>query len=197
MLTISTLSFWWTAETDSLMRGDEVGLGTPIEDMTTIVAASKLSLSQKYLISIGFGIDHFHGVCHKQFLESVALQIKNGGYKGCCSVTKEDKEGEKFIELVDFANHRQKGHQSIVANSIVSAMQGHFGNYHATYRTRGSELFINPLMNIYWFFDLDKVAGQLLYLSLIEDSQTERDVRDGILTFRELVKPKEWEDIPL
>ncbi len=46
--------------TDSLMRGDESGLGDPIEDACSILAASKLrTLRHKFLISIGFGADRY------------------------------------------------------------------------------------------------------------------------------------------
>ncbi|MEL6254633.1 MAG: DUF1152 domain-containing protein [Bacteroidota bacterium] len=182
--------------TDSLMRGNEAGLGTPTEDATSIVAAHGIELKKKYLAAIGFGVDHFHGVCHAQFLENVANQIEFGGYKGCCSVQKEEMEGQYFLELVKYANQRASHHMSIVANSIASAIEGRFGDYHATNRTAGSRLFINPLMSLYWFFDLDKIAHKLQYLSMIEHTETESEVIEGIRTFRKVIKHKAWVDMP-
>jgi hypothetical protein len=58
--------------TDSLMRGDEPGLGTPEEDIASIATVHQLSLAHKLLLCLGFGIDTFHGVCHTYFLEAVA-----------------------------------------------------------------------------------------------------------------------------
>ena len=52
---------------DSLMRGDEPGLGTPQEDMASIAAISALDVPRKFLICLGFGVDTFHGVCHAYF----------------------------------------------------------------------------------------------------------------------------------
>ena len=49
--------------TDILMRGDEEGLGTPEEDMTSLAAVSKLGGVESFIASIGFGVDTFHGVC--------------------------------------------------------------------------------------------------------------------------------------
>jgi len=182
--------------TDSLMKGNEAGLGTPKEDATSIAAGHAIQLERKYLVALGFGIDHFHGVCHAQFLENVAEQIRFGGYKGCSSVSDQDEEGKRFLELVNYANSRALQHKSIVANSVASAIEGQFGDHHTTYRTRGSRLFINPLMGLYWFFDLDKIAQKLQYLSMIEHSQTEAQVVEAISTFRKVIQAKPWEDMP-
>ena len=59
--------------TDSLMRGDEPGLGTPIEDIASIAAVSQLTrVPLRLLVAIGFGIDTFHGVQHHYVLEAIA-----------------------------------------------------------------------------------------------------------------------------
>jgi hypothetical protein len=42
--------------TDSLMRGDEEGLGTPQEDVTSIAAVHSLPIARKMLVCLGFGI---------------------------------------------------------------------------------------------------------------------------------------------
>ena len=59
--------------TDSLLRGDENALGTPIEDMTSIAAVDALDAAlvpRKMLVCLGFGIDAFHGVCHEAIRET-------------------------------------------------------------------------------------------------------------------------------
>ena len=52
---------------DSLMRGDESGLGDPIEDCVSVTASAALGAADgirtKLLISIGFGMDRFNNVC--------------------------------------------------------------------------------------------------------------------------------------
>lgn len=42
--------------TDSLMRGDEDGLGTPNEDMSSITTVSQLNIPRKILACLGFGV---------------------------------------------------------------------------------------------------------------------------------------------
>lgn len=182
--------------TDSLMKGDEAGLGTPTEDMTSLVAAQDLNLSSKILLSVGFGIDHFHGVCHSHFLENVAALIENDGFYGTNTFTKFDEVGQLFLSLIQYANKHADDHPSIVANSIASAVEGKFGNFHATKRTSGSTLYINPLMSFHWYFNLGKVANQLLYLDQLKHTKTAEEVRQIIMTVRSIIPHKKWEDMP-
>ena len=72
--------------TDILMRGDEAGLGTPAEDMTSLAAVHGLDVKTKLVACLGFGIDAFHGVCHAQFLEAVAGISREGGFLGASSL---------------------------------------------------------------------------------------------------------------
>jgi len=182
--------------TDSLMRGNEAGLGTPAEDITSIVAAYDLNLSTKILLSVGFGIDHFHKVCHSQFLQNVAALIENDGFYGTNTFTKSDEIGQLFLELVQYANQRAKDYPSIVINSIANAVEGKFGNYHSTNRTKGSLLYINPLMSFHWYFSLEKVANQLLYLNQLKHTKTIEEVVQVIKDVRRIIPHKEWENMP-
>jgi hypothetical protein len=142
--------------TDSLMRGDEVGPGTPQEDMASLFAANTVKgVDRKLLVSIGFGIDTFHGVCHAHFLENVSALIADNAYLGTWSLMREMEECRLYREACEYAAARMPRQPSIVNASIMSAVDGYFGNHHATKRTEGSELFINPLMSLFWTFQLD------------------------------------------
>lgn len=158
--------------TDSLMFGDEEGLGTPQEDVCSMAAVYRTGIKNQFLLSVGFGIDHYHGVSHFRFLENVAKIAKEGGYLGLFQLTKEMKEAQKYIEAINFANEKMKGMESIVSNSIVSAVEGAYGDYHVSHRTKGSELWINPLMTIYWCFELRAVVQRIQYYELIKEVNT-------------------------
>lgn len=68
--------------------------------------------------------------------------------------------------------------------SILSAIEGHFGDYHMfPERTKGSTLFINPLMSIYWCFQLDVLADQIVYKDKIINTQTAQEIQKEINTF--------------
>jgi hypothetical protein len=163
--------------TDSLMRGDEEGLGTPQEDVASIVAADALDLPRKMLVCLGFGIDHYHGVCHAHFLEAVAELIQAGGFLGALSLTPDMPEAQRYAEAARSVFAAMPDDPSIVTSSIVSALEGRYGDYHATTRTQGSALWINPLMTLYWCFRLGPVAARVLYRERIEQTDTFDEVR--------------------
>lgn len=184
--------------TDILMRGDEAGLGTPAEDMTSLAAVGGLcGIPTRLVACIGFGIDAFHGVCHAQFLENVAALEREGGYLGAFSVSRSSDEGSAFLDAVAHAQAATRERPSIVNGSIAAAVRGEFGNAQFTDRTEGSELFINPLMALYFAFDLPAVARQSLYLSELEDTETIWDVQARIEAFRRGVHVRPRRVIPV
>jgi hypothetical protein len=174
--------------TDILMRGDEAGLGTPEEDMTSLCAVSGLDVPIRIVSCLGFGIDAFHGVCHAHFLENAAALEKAGAGLGVHSVSLSTKESQLFRAAVEYVHARMPGRESIVNSSILSALEGYFGDHHRTKRTKGSELFINPLMALYWHFDLKAIAERSLYLPRLEGTETIWEVKMLIERFRHEVK---------
>ena len=184
--------------TDILMRGDEVGLGTPQEDMVSLLAAHEVTgVERKHVVCIGFGIDAFHGVCHAQFLENVAALAAAGGYLGAWSLEEGTEEFGIYRDACDYVSSRMTRQPSIVNSSVISAVEGFFGDHHATKRTEGSELFINPLMAFYWTFRLQHVARRNLYLNRIGQTNTYQELSLAIETFREtLPKTRPWQAIP-
>ena len=183
--------------TDSLMRGDEAGLGTPEEDITSIAAVHALDVPIKLLVCLGFGVDTFHGVCHAQFLEAVADLTRQDAFFGMWSLTRDMPEVRRYIEAVDYVNSIMSDHPSIVSSSIVSAIEGEFGNHHRNHRTEGSQLFINVLMALYWCFRLDAVAERSLYLKEIRETEVVRDLTLAIEYFRATHDSKGWVDLPM
>lgn len=147
--------------TDSLMLGNEKHMGTPTEDHCSMAAVNSCSVPIKLLACLGFGVDAFHGVSHGLFLENVAEMERAGGYLGCFSVSSQSREGRLYMEGYRAVSaHMQP---SIVCSSITDAMSGHFGNHHSTGRTGNTQLFINPLMSIYWTFELPVVVSHIPY----------------------------------
>jgi hypothetical protein len=184
--------------TDSLMRGDEAGLGTPHEDITSIAAVGQLDLPHKLLVCLGFGIDTFHGVCHGQVLEAVAEITRAGGFLGAWSLTADMPEVQLYREASAAVFAAMPDDPSIVSTSILSAIEGHFGDYHATERTQGSRLFINPLMTFYWSFQLDAVAQRIMYLDEMRRTETFMDIVTLISRFQSaLPATREWTDLPM
>jgi hypothetical protein len=184
--------------TDILMRGDEVGLGTPEEDISSLAAVESLALRDKLVVCLGFGVDFHHGVCHAHFLESVAALSKQGGYLGVTALLEPMREVALYKEAVAYVCERMPRAPSIVSLSVVTAIEGEYGDVHRTVRTQGSTLWINPLMSMYWAFDLAALARRCLYLEAVRETRTMVEVTERIASFRNARKSiRPWKDIPV
>ena len=135
-------------------------------------------------------------VCHAHFLENVAALSREGGYLGAQALLPSMPEVRRYLDAVEHSTRLTPQRPSIVNTSIASAIEGRFGDYHRTERTRESTLFINPLMSILWTFDLQAVARRSLYLKGIEDTVNIAEVVATILAFRESITPRKWTAIP-
>jgi hypothetical protein len=170
--------------TDSLMRGDEAGQGTPQEDMASLAAVDELDVKLKLLVCLAFGVDYFHGVCHAHFLEAVAELIRQHGYLGMFSLLEDMSEVQKYRAATESVFKAMPKAMSIVSSSVLSALAGHYGDYHATKRTGDSELWINPLMPVYWCFKLAPVARRVMYLDAMKSTERYEDINRVIAEFR-------------
>jgi hypothetical protein len=170
--------------TDILLRGDESDLGTPVEDITSVAAVAGIDVPVKLVTCLGFGIDAYHGVNHVQVLENIAALDREGGYLGALSIPGGSREAVLYRDAVAHAQAATPDRPSIVHGQIAAATSGAFGDIQFTRRTRGSTLFVNPLMAMYFTVDLDKLASRCLYLDRIENTIGRRQVIGRIEAFR-------------
>jgi hypothetical protein len=157
---------------------------------------AKLDVRTRLVICLGFGIDAFHGICHAHFLENVAALERDGAYLGAVSLSRSSKEGQAFLDAVAFAQENAPDKPSIFNGSVAAALRGEFGDVQFTERTNGNELFINPLMAIYFAFDLPGLAQKSLYLSRLENTESISEVGAIIEAFRHRVTPRPRRIIP-
>jgi hypothetical protein len=171
---------------DSLIKGDENEQGTLIEDVLSIAAVHELKNVDKYLVCLGFGTerDIFYG----DILENIAALTKIKAFLGSCALL-QGMDGYDFYEKsVLFAqNHKDAVGTSVVNSSVISAARGEYGNVHLIPKTEGSLLWINPLMNMFWCFDLDKVAQWNLVIPFLKKTQTFDDVLNAYQAQQKLV----------
>lgn len=85
-------------------------------------------------------------------------------------------EARRYLELVDWSVQCNPGRPSIVNTSIATAVQGYYGDVHATFRTEGSRLWINPLMSIYWTYELAPVVDRITYREALEATESFEDL---------------------
>lgn len=183
--------------TDSLLRGDEPGLGSPGEDLASLVAAHLLPAPTRLLVSLGFGLDYHHHVCHAYVLEAAADLTAGGDFLGAFSLLPGMAEFLFLEQALRFTADRPEARLSIIASSVVAAGRGCFGDHHATARTRGSTLFLSPLTSMYWGFQVDGLARRCLYLEQLKSTRTRGEVTAVVQGFRQSIKPRPWLEIKL
>ncbi len=172
--------------TDILMRGDEVGLGTPEEDMTSLAAVAGLpEVPERLVACLGFGIDAHHGVNHSLVLENLAAIDRAGGYLGAFSVPRDSREGTLYLDAVEHARAAFPEHPSIVQGSVAAALRGLFGDVRFTDRTKGGQLFVNPLMTLYFGVTVEALVAEHRYLDRLERTVLMRQVATVISEFQD------------
>jgi len=138
---------------------------------------------------IGFGIDAYHGVNHTQVLDIADLDAA-GAYLGAFSVPSRSREAALYRSAVTHAQALTPLRPSIVNGQIAAALDGRHGDIRFTRRTSDTQLFVNPLMAMYFSFDLVGLAKQNLYLERLENTIGMRQVWTRIEEFREQVTPR-------
>jgi hypothetical protein len=181
---------------DSLVRGDEPSTGTLIEDATSLFAVNELTeVPTKIICCVGLGIEP--DLCYYHILENIARLTEAGGFLGTCSLVRTMTSYKLYEDAVNYVQGMRLQDPSVINSSIVSAVQGHYADYHMTRKTEGSKLWISPLMGICWFFDLRIVANFNLYLPNLKESETFMDAAMSFMTTAGTLERRPWQSIPL
>lgn len=93
-------------------------------------------------------------------------------------------EVKLFFEACEYIFSEMRGYESVICSSVLSALEGKFGDYHRTRRTVGSELEISPFMPFYWGFLAQKVAENVAYIEQLRETQTRSEVMEIIESYR-------------
>ena len=148
---------------DSLMAGDEEGLGDPIEDAVSVTTVACLNgLKARILISIGLGTDRFNHVSDAASLRAISELTRMGGFLGAVSLEPSGDGPCLYRSCLDHIYERQ-GFRSVLAGTITSAVDGYFGMEQVPPILRGrvepGQLYLWPLMAVLWAFDVETVVA--------------------------------------
>lgn len=181
---------------DSLTRGDEELVGTVLEDYVSLAAVALLrEVPVRIMACIGMGVEG--DVSHTCVLENIAALTRQGGFLGVSALHASSEAFRRYEDAVSYV-HSQPGQQPSVINaSVISSALGHYGDFHLTERTRGSQLWISPLMSLYWFFSVELVAAQNLFLQELQQTRSAGEAFGVIYEARENMKLRPAGPIPL
>lgn len=158
---------------DSLCFGDEEVLGTPSEDVTSIVAVSMTTVENKILMCSAFGTEF--DVSEYGFMENLSKIKKQDGLLGIINLDKNMESVKKYIDMFEHS----RPVNSIINSSIIESFSGNYGYHVPNYvkeRLNTDRVYINPLMSMLWFLDLETVVKNILYAENIKDTIKLHDV---------------------
>ena len=177
---------------DSLMHGDEDGAGTILEDFANLIALDKVNCSTKLLVCSGFGTELEEDVCHHHVLENMATLVKNEGFLGSCSLIGSTEEFNLYKQACEWV--WTQGRKSHIQTKVISSVLGLWGDTNAysdieanVVGVKGVKNYLSPLMAIYWFFKLDKVAEENVLYNQLVNTVTKTDL---LMAFRQTIDNK-------
>jgi hypothetical protein len=157
---------------DSLMVGDEEGLGDPIEDAVSVAAVASLSgVRTKMLVSVGLGSDRYNQVSDAASLRAIAELTRSGGFLGAVSVEPGSAGFQLYRGCLAHLDSRQS-FRSVLASNIAAAVVGGFGPGGVEGRARDGSVFLWPLMAVLWAFDVEQVARRSLTAGWVRGCDT-------------------------
>lgn len=183
---------------DGIFRGDEYGLGTPSMDAISILAAHRCKIKNKYYIMTAFGSEGVNKeVAHAEALERISELTKNNGFLGVSSLLPNNQGAQDLISASRFIFNKMPKHQhSVIIGSLLKSLEGAFGYQSVNVKTETHPVWISPLTNLYWFFDLDAVAHLKIYYDRVINSDSVLEVSQAIEAIRSF-GVKSYKDIPI
>jgi hypothetical protein len=164
---------------DSLMTGEEEGLGDPIEDAVSVATVASLKgLKARVLISVGLGTDRFNHVSDAASLRAIAELTRSGGFLGAVSL-EPGGPGSRFYKTCLQHIYQQQGFRSVLACTIAASVEGCFGRDEVPAglcdRVRPGQLYLWPIMAMLWGFDIQVVSQRSRIASWIRECHTVDD----------------------
>jgi hypothetical protein len=158
---------------DSLMRGNEEGAGTFLEDTVSVTAVADLdNVPIKILGAVGMGTEIEEIISHHAFLENTAALAKVDGFYGTCALLPQMESFQRYEKLARYVFESEGHEASRIQTRLIPAVWGMFGDFNWYNHPRQPEVFLSPLTSLYWFYDVEKVNSHSLIADLIRDSET-------------------------
>lgn len=150
---------------DALFHGLEHDEGTPTTDAISLLAAYTQKKLRRVFAMTAFGTEGTaHSVRHYDALEHMARLTP--AMLGVSALLKGSQAGDHFDRALDYLHRRMESHwHSNMASSIQAAMRGVFGYASPTVKTQNDPVWISPLQQIYWFYELDPIVEAKPYLA--------------------------------
>lgn len=117
---------------DSLMRGDENDVATIYEDWLSLATISDLidqfkgQILYGDLLTVGIGVDRFHGASDASSLRAIAELTRMGGFLGNCSIMPCSEGLHVYSDFIEYHNSKSST-SSIIQSMVLASSVGQFG----------------------------------------------------------------------
>lgn len=176
---------------DALLRGDERSIGTPSEDLASLVAVADTDVPTKLLACVGLGSEWRDGISHADALERVAVMTRRGAFLGAAALIPGTPETDLYRDALAYVfQHQADMKRSHVHAVIDAACRGEFGD-------RGPHVWLSPLMNLFWFFDATAVIADHAFLPTLRGTHTIWDVAARVEAARKELAIRPRAEIPI
>lgn len=134
---------------DSLLRGDEYSLASPLEDALTLAAVNLAAVPHKWLMTTAFGAERLDNISHAQVLARIAALTQEDALLGVSTILRSSEEGTRFVQAAEYILEHQQGmHQSVVVSCLLAALRGEFGDQRVNPYTQNTPPWVSPLMSL-------------------------------------------------
>ena len=175
---------------DAVLRGDEISLGTPAEDLASLCAATSLGVPA-VLACVGMTAELRDRISHAQVFERIAELTREGGYLGAAALVPGTPATDDYVTAVRtvFAGqeHQRRSHVHAV---VLDALAGSFG-------ATAPHVWLSALATRYWFFDAHVVARTHCFLDALRATESIWDVAARVEAARKALAIREHAAIPI
>jgi hypothetical protein len=176
---------------DALLRGDEHSLGTPAEDFLSLSAVAGLEGVRKVLACIGLGSGARDGIRHVEVFERIAELTRAGAFLGTAALVGKSTSGKVYQDALRYAFENQSNQKRSHVHDLISrAVRGEFGAV-------DPYSWLSPLLNLFWFFDLNAVARTNLIAAQLETAESFQEIGAIIEAVRRDLPVKSGGAIPI
>jgi hypothetical protein len=176
---------------DALLRGDEVSLGTPAEDLTSLAAVTGVPELPIALACVGMSAELRDGISHAQVFERMAELAREHAYLGASALVPGTAACDAYARCVEYVftgqMHQKRSH---VHSVITRSLGGEFG-------AKAPHVWLSPLASMYWFFDARAVARSHVFLDELRGTEGIWDVAERIAAVRSRLNIRGHSAIPL
>lgn len=176
---------------DAALRGDELSLGTPAEDLVSLAAVTAVADVPVVLACVGLSSELRDGIAHAHFFERVAELARESAYLGASALVPGTAACDAYVRAVEYVfagqMHQKRSH---VHSVITRALAGEFG-------AKAPHVWLSPLASLYWYFDARAVARTHVFLDDLRGTDAIWDVVTRIAAIRETMDIRGHAPIPL